>query len=193
MDNTSVGSGAASGITRGEPKVSLAELVTMVRHSKYSQAKEALDFLQTKRFDPSNIEVSLPISMHDCSLLKQRYCVLQSQYIPDHGTVYVDAYERVAFHINRGSEHNNSLLTIAAQNGNMKLVKYLLSKGANPNHQNDAGQSPAHFAIEYKFFEVSTWLFQNGGLDFLENKYGLTPYDGLNSQGGDDDSLLLQN
>ena len=107
--------------------------------------------------------------------------------------MYTDAYDRVAFHINRGSEHNNTLLIIAAQNGNSKLVKYLISKGSNPNHQNDAGQTAAHFAVEYKFFEISTWLFENGALDYIENKYGHTPYDGL-SRGGDDDEdvKLLQ-
>jgi hypothetical protein len=52
------GSMVASGPdARVAPKISLGELVTLVRHSKYSQVKEALDYLPTKRFDPSVIEV----------------------------------------------------------------------------------------------------------------------------------------
>jgi hypothetical protein len=160
---------AAGGEARNEPKITLAELVTLVRHSKYGQVKAALDYLPTKKFDPS---------------------VVEAAYIPDYGSTYIDSYERVAFHINRGAEHNNSLLIIAAQNGNIKILKYLVSKGANPNHQTDTGQTAAHFAVEYKFFDISTWLFENGAKDFIENKFGLTPYDGLTR--GDDESEVLE-
>jgi len=56
----------------------------------------------------------------------------------------------------------------------------------SPTHtpQNKQGQSPAHFAIAYKFYDLSSWLFENGADDMVTNKSGLTPYDGL---GGDDD------
>ncbi len=83
------------------------------------------------------------------------------------------------------------MLSLACQNGNIKIAKYLVAKGANTNHQNNNGQTPAHFAISYKFFELSQWLFENGAIDTLENKYGLTPYDGLSAgdegeeEGGD--------
>lgn len=50
--------------------------------------------------------------------------------------------------------------------------------------QNKQGQTPGHFAIAYKFYDLATWLFENGGDDMLPNKAGLTAYDGL---GGDDD------
>jgi len=100
-------------------------------------------------------------------------------YLENFGTSYVDGYERLAFHINKADEHGNSMLTLAAQNGNMKIAKYLVAKGANPNHQNLQGHTPAHFAIAYKFFELSQWLFENGADDTVQNKYQLTPYDGL--------------
>ena len=165
----SLSTAASGNNTRLEPKLSLPELVTLVRHAKYSQIKEALDFLPTRRFDPS---------------------VVESNFIPGYGTTYIDSYERVPFHINRGSEHNNTLLIIAAQNGNLKILKYLIAKGANPNHQNDTGQTAAHFANEYKFFEVSTWLFENGAQDYIENTYGLTAYDGLTA--GEEEGQNLQ-
>lgn len=106
-------------------------------------------------------------------------------YVQDFGTVYVDGYEKLPFHINKYDEYGNTMLSLACQNGNVKVCKYLISKGANPNHQNKQGQSPGHFAIAYKFFDLSSWLFENGGDDTLMNKAGLTPYDGLS--GGDDD------
>jgi ankyrin repeat protein len=64
----------------------------------------------------------------------------------------------------------------------------LVAKGANANHQNIAGQTPSHFAIAFKFFDLSTWLFENGAIDTVENKFGLTPYDGMtpdDNYGGD--------
>lgn len=51
------------------------------------------------------------------------------------------------------------------------------------NHQNKAGQTPGHFAVGYKFFDLSHWLFENGSDDTIENKYGLTAYDGLMPEG----------
>lgn len=145
------------------PKISLTELLSLVRHSKIQLIREALDYLPNKKFDKS---------------------LVQAQYVVDHGTVYVDGYEKLSFHINKTDEKfGNTMLMMACQNGNMKIIKYLIAKGANPNAQNKVGQSAAHFAIAFKFFDVSHWLFENGGDDTLVNKYGLTPYDGLLPEG----------
>ncbi len=71
------------------------------------------------------------------------------------------------------------MLLLAAQNGNSKIAKYLIQKGANINHQNNNGQTAGHFANAYQFFDLSQWLFANGADDTLVNKYHLTAYDGL--------------
>jgi hypothetical protein len=144
------------------PKIGLDELFSIVRHSKYPLLKEALDYLPRKDFDKSLVSVP---------------------YIEDNGTAYKDAYEKLSFHINKADEHGNTMLTLACQNGNVKVSKFLISKGANPNHQNNQGQSPGHFAVAYQFFDLSTWLFANGASDTVENKFGLTPYDGLSPEG----------
>jgi ankyrin repeat protein len=68
------------------------------------------------------------------------------------------------------------------QNGNVKVAKLLVEKGANPNHQNKEGQTPGHFANSYGFYDLLGWLFEpSGGAadDTVTNKYGLTPYDGI--------------
>jgi hypothetical protein len=41
------------------PKVTLDELISMVRHGRFSQIKDALDFLPTKPFDSNLIQVKL--------------------------------------------------------------------------------------------------------------------------------------
>ena len=59
----------------------------------------------------------------------------QVPYVKDFGSVYVDGYERLPFHVNKYDEYGNTMLSLACQNGNQKVAKYLISKGANPNHQ----------------------------------------------------------
>ncbi len=93
------------------------------------------------------------------------------------------------FHANKTDEFGNTMLGLACQNGNAKICKYLLAKGANPNHQNKGGQTPAHFAIAYKFFDLATWLFENGADDSLKNMGGLTPYDGLDTEGDEEEAM----
>ena len=98
------------------------------------------------------------------------------------GTVYEQNVAENIFHINKDDEHGNTLLHVAAQNGNLKIGKLLIEKGANPNHQNKQGQTPGHFAVAYQFYEFASWIFdENGaaGNDLIANIYGLGPYDGL--------------
>jgi len=148
------------------PQLSIDEILSLVRHSKLSLLKEALDYIPNKPFDKTLVQVS---------------------YVPDFGTVYVEGYEKLPFHINKMDEYGNTMLCLACQNGNLKIAKYLITKGANPNHQNKQGQTAPHFAIAYKFYDLSQWMFENGADDTLHNKFGLTAYDGLSPEGGDDD------
>mmetsp|Transcript_12215 Transcript_12215/g.22899 ORF Transcript_12215/g.22899 Transcript_12215/m.22899 type:complete len:1667 (-) Transcript_12215:19-5019(-) len=147
---------------------SLDDLSRWVRNQKYTLLNEALAPFSSTKFDPANIRV---------------------QFLEGMGTVYVKsmsttstATEEDSFHLNRCDEHGNTLMHIAAQNGNLKIAKLLIEKGANPNHQNKQGQTPGHFAVAYQFFDFASWLFdKNGGNgdDLILNMYGLGPYDGL--------------
>lgn len=144
------------------PNVPISELFSYVRHAKFSLLKEAIDYWPGKPFDK---------------------ILVQSPFVEGHGTVYQQSYDRLPFHANKVDDYGNTMLSHSCQNGNMKICKYLLSKGANPNHQNHNGQTPAHFAIAYRFFDLSQYLFENGADDTLENKFGLSPYDGLSIEG----------
>ena len=156
------GAGAADEDGAEEEKpLDFDEVMALVRHGKVSKLKAALEPLAKKAFDSAIVKVP---------------------YVEDFGTAYVDAYERETFNLNKVNDHGNTLLHVAAQNGNMKIAKVLLEKGANPNHQNKGGQTAGHFANAYQFYDFLSWLFDpagGGADDTLENQYGLGPYDGL--------------
>ena len=139
----------------------LNELFSWVRHKKIDRITNVLDQLEDKKFDTNDIRV---------------------QFVDNIGTVYSNRYNNQLLHLNQSDEHGNTIFHIAAQNGNVRLAKFLVRKGANPNHQNHQGQTPGHFALAYQFFEFGSWLFdpnQGNADDTLLNTYGLGPYDGF--------------
>ena len=144
------------------PEIKFETLESFIRHGHYKKLKEALMGVPDRRFDPQNVD---------------------SPYLLDFGSQYVTDYERQRFHMNKVDQFGNTLLLIAAQNGNMKIAKMLFAKGANVNHQNKQGQTALHYAMEYNYFDFGTWLAdsQNGGGadDTVENQFQLTAYDGL--------------
>eukprot|EP00562_Extubocellulus_spinifer_P019116 CAMPEP_0178583146 /NCGR_PEP_ID=MMETSP0697-20121206/24107_1 /TAXON_ID=265572 /ORGANISM="Extubocellulus spinifer, Strain CCMP396" /LENGTH=208 /DNA_ID=CAMNT_0020218935 /DNA_START=14 /DNA_END=640 /DNA_ORIENTATION=+ len=144
------------------------ELATWVRNKKVDLIREALEIIPTAPFDERCTRV---------------------QFSQDAGTTYVEPHEGEILNLNKCDEYGNTLLHIAAQNGNARIAKLLISKGANPNHQNREGQTPGHFALAYKFYDFASWLFDpKGGKanDMLTNVYSLGPYDGLGRGHGED-------
>lgn len=84
------------------------------------------------------------------------------------------------FSIDEEDDKGNTLLLIACQNVNMKMVEYLVSKRANVNHRNAQGNTPLHFAMAYDADgALGEYLIARGADDTIENSFGLTPYDGL--------------
>ncbi|CAK4608446.1 unnamed protein product [Aphanomyces euteiches] len=138
------------------------DLCSLVRNGKLKAIKEALEKWPDKPFDPLTIK---------------------TQYVQGGGTIYEDSTEHLAIHINKSDDHGNTLLILAAQNNLLKVAQFLVSKGANPNHQNKQGQTAGHYAMAYNFFDLGAWLLdpdKGGGRDDLANIYGLSAYDGLN-------------
>jgi hypothetical protein len=83
--------------------------------------------------------------------------------------------------IDHQDTRGNCLLHIAAQNGNIRLVKLCLRRGAAINIQNLNGQTPLHFAFGFGFKEVGDYMLMKGGDDTIRNRDGLTCYEGLGS------------
>ena len=81
--------------------------------------------------------------------------------------------------------HGNSLLSICAQNGNKRIAKLCLRRGADINTQNLNGQSALHFCFAYGFEEMAEYLISKGADDSLTNADGLTCYEGLSAEAVD--------
>ncbi len=62
----------------------------------------------------------------------------------------------------KGNSTRETPLIAAAQTGKLDLVKFLISKGADINYQNEFGQSALSKSIMANRYEVSYYLLQNG-------------------------------
>jgi len=110
--------------------------------------------------------------------------------VPDLDTVFSQArngrVKRVEdslnaeFPVDSVDEKGTTLLLLAAQNVNRKLMELALNRGADINHQNTAGNTALHFAMAYDAEgSLAEFLIQKGANDALENNEGLTCYDGI--------------
>jgi len=66
-------------------------------------------------------------------------------------------------------------LHVAADRGYLRIVKFLLEHGANPNMKNNYGNTPLHFAATYGHPEVAELLLEHGANPNMKNNYGNTP------------------
>ena len=74
----------------------------------------------------------------------------------------------------------NTLLLMAAQQCNKRIVEMLIIRGANINHQNAQGNTALHFALAFDTQGlIGEYLIEHGADDTIENLQGLTPYDGI--------------
>ena len=73
----------------------------------------------------------------------------------------------------------NTLLHVVCQNGNRRLAKLCLRRGADINVKNLNGQTPLHFAFGYGYQDLGEYLVHRGADDSIQNKDGLMPYEGL--------------
>lgn len=77
-------------------------------------------------------------------------------------------------------EKGNTLLTIAAQNSNRRLLEKLVIRGAKVNHQTMSGNTALHFALAFDpDGGLGEYLIEHGADDTLTNSEGLCAYDGL--------------
>jgi hypothetical protein len=73
----------------------------------------------------------------------------------------------------------NTILHVVVQNGNKRLTKLCLRRGASINLQNIYGQTPLHFAFGFGYTLVGEYLVSKGADETVRNKDDLTCYEGM--------------
>uniref|UniRef100_A0A7S4L0K1 Uncharacterized protein n=1 Tax=Guillardia theta TaxID=55529 RepID=A0A7S4L0K1_GUITH len=76
-------------------------------------------------------------------------------------------------------EFGNTVLIIAAQNGNKRITKICLRRGANINAQNFRGQTSLHYCYAFGYMELGSYLESKGANPKIRNEFGLDCYEGI--------------
>ena len=76
-------------------------------------------------------------------------------------------------------DQGNALLHVVAQNGNKRIMKLCLRRGAMINIQNLSGQTALHFAFGFGYNDAGNYLLSKGADDSIRNSDGLTCYEGM--------------
>jgi len=76
-------------------------------------------------------------------------------------------------------DQGNTLLHVVAQNGNKRMMKLCLRRGAALNTQNLSGQTALHFAFGFGYKDAGEYLLRKGADDTIKNADGLTCYEGM--------------
>jgi len=79
----------------------------------------------------------------------------------------------------KDATHGNTPLIVACQNGNKKMAKLCLRRGADVNAQNFKGNTAMHYCYAYGYAELGAYLISKGGDDAVVNDCGLNCYQGL--------------
>ena len=90
--------------------------------------------------------------------------------------------DRNIIDVNSKDENGNSLLHLCCQQGNKRMVKFMLRRGADIKTQNAAGNSVLHHCHLYSHFELAQYLLSKGADDSLVNADGCTCYEGLTQE-----------
>jgi ankyrin repeat protein len=90
--------------------------------------------------------------------------------------------DRNIIEVNSKDENGNSLLHLCCQQGNKRMVKFMLRRGADIKTQNAAGNSVLHHCHLYSHFELAQYLLSKGADDSLVNADGCTCYEGLTQE-----------
>ena len=88
--------------------------------------------------------------------------------------------------VETSDDYGNTLLLLSGQQGNKKLCKFLLRRGAYINAQNHAGNTILHYLHEYGHLELADYVIRKGADDTYLNAEGLTCYEGVKRNNLDD-------
>ena len=76
--------------------------------------------------------------------------------------------------------YGNTLLIIACQNGNKRVAKLLLRRGANINGRNHKGNTPLHYCYTFGYGDtLGSYLMTKGADSSIRNNQGKLSWDGI--------------
>ncbi len=88
-----------------------------------------------------------------------------------------DALNRYQGKVNFRDNNGNTLIAMAAMNGDDPMVKLLLSRGCSANVKDKDGNTPLHYAMSGKHLKVIDTLISHGVDEHVENWRGKTPWE----------------
>lgn len=77
--------------------------------------------------------------------------------------------------VNSSDEEGWAPIHSAASIGNLEIMEFLLSKGANANLKNDGGRTALHYAASKGWLKIAELLISHGAKINLKDKVGCTP------------------
>ena len=89
-------------------------------------------------------------------------------------------YVYIGIPINVRDIYGNTLLTIACQNGNKRVAKAVLRRGADMNVRNFKGNTPLHYCYHYGYgVSLGEYLISKGGDAGIRNNQGMAAWEGI--------------
>ena len=87
----------------------------------------------------------------------------------------------------------NTILIIAAQNGNKRIAKMALRYGAQINMFNIMGNTALHFCYEYNYIDLADYLISKGANPNIKNLRELKASEGVRRRNNDKFSVKTSN
>lgn len=82
--------------------------------------------------------------------------------------------------INVRDTYGNTILTTACQNGNKRVAKLALRRGADINARNHKGNTPLHYCYHYGYGDsLGEYIISKGADAHCKNNYGRRPNEGI--------------
>lgn len=158
-------------VLNGNQQVVLDHIMKVPLQDSNESTNIPLDVLEHCKNNKDSVETVADGSDEDAET-----CTIQAARHSDYDSLeyYLD---ELAVDIDTADEHGNTLLILAAQQGNKKLCKFFLRRGAYINAQNHSGNTSLHYLEKYNHSSLADYLRTKGADDTLLNESGLTCYE----------------